>query len=376
MYPISWVAAAVLLSCVGEVTRGQDHPLSFTVPFQAGDGKYLIYRIPALWTTPKQPLLAFAEGRVAKRRAAGNIDVVLRRSIDMGETWEPLQAVADFGEDFCGNPCAAQDPTNNRLWLAFTRSRGSDVEEDIAAGKAPATEVWITSSDDSGVTWSAPRNLSETCRKPTWGWYGAGPGLGLFLSDAKPGRLLIPAYHSERGVYRTHCLYSDNHGETWQIGADAADHTSEAQIVAMNDGSLLMNARNTSPGGGNRAVLISRDRGSTWKPATGSSPIPEHDCQGSLFRIPRAGIAKEFDLVFTQPLNRQRTDVQARLSEDNGKTWPFARPLWNGPSAYTAMTELPNCQIGVLLECGNKNAHEQIAFLRFSPAWLKENQSP
>ena len=84
---------------------------------------------------PNKLLLAFAEGRVANRRGRGNIDIVLRRSLDHGQTWEPLQVVADFGDDFCGNPCIVQDSTNGRLWLAFTRSRGSDPEEDIVSGK-------------------------------------------------------------------------------------------------------------------------------------------------------------------------------------------------------------------------------------------------
>ncbi len=374
MKPPAFTIAA-LASLVFCLSVAAEEPLPYTVPFRAGDGDYLIYRIPAIWSGPKQSLLAFAEGRVAKRRAAGNIDVVLRRSLDQGQTWEPQQIVADFGEDFCGNPCVVHDPTNQRLWLAFTRSRGSDVEEDIAAGKAPATEVWITSSHDGGGTWAAPRHLSASCRKETWGWYGTGPGQGLFLSDGKPSRLLLPAYHSERGVYRTHCLISDDHGETWTLGKDAADHTSEAQIVALRDGSLLMNARNTNPAGGDRAVLVSHDRGFSWTPATDLAPLPEFDCQGCLFRIPRAASA-EFDLIFTQPRTRQRTDAAARLSEDRGKTWAFTRPLWNGPSAYTAMTELPDGQIGVLLECGVKNAHEQIAFLKFPLKWLKEKPSP
>ncbi|MBL8827381.1 MAG: exo-alpha-sialidase, partial [Planctomycetaceae bacterium] len=55
----------------------QGQSLLYTVPFQAGDGRYLIYRIPAIWTAMNKPLLAFAEGRASKRRAAGNIDIVL-----------------------------------------------------------------------------------------------------------------------------------------------------------------------------------------------------------------------------------------------------------------------------------------------------------
>ena len=152
----------LLLLTITTSAAAQGQPLLYTVPFQSGDGVYRLYRIPAIWLAPSKPVLAFAEGRVATRRATGNIDIVLRRSFDAGQTWQPMQIVADLDADFCGNPCVVQDPTNGRLWLAFTRTCGSDTEEDIAAGKVPGTQVWITYSDDDGATWSKPaRYLGE-----------------------------------------------------------------------------------------------------------------------------------------------------------------------------------------------------------------------
>lgn len=62
----------------------QGQPLLYTVPFKAGDSGYLIFRIPAIWAAPNKPLMAFAEGRVSKRKAMGNIDIVLRRSLIWG----------------------------------------------------------------------------------------------------------------------------------------------------------------------------------------------------------------------------------------------------------------------------------------------------
>src|SRR4051812_3300850 len=58
------VAGMTIVLLFATRLAGQGQPLLYTVPFKAGDGRYLIYRIPALWTAPDKPLLAFAEGRV------------------------------------------------------------------------------------------------------------------------------------------------------------------------------------------------------------------------------------------------------------------------------------------------------------------------
>lgn len=354
----------------------QGQPLLYTVPFKAGDAGYLIFRIPAIWAGPNKPILALAEGRVSKRRAIGNIDIVLRRSFDLGQTWQPLQVVADFGDDFCGNPCVVQDSTNGRLWLAFTRSPGAATEEEIVARKADPTTVWITSSDDDGATWSKPRDLSATCRQSTWGWYGTGPGHGLFLGNAQKNRLVIPAYHTEGDVYRTHCLLSDDHGATWRLSDIAANHTSEPQVVVMGDRSLLMNARTIAGKGEQRTLVTSRDWGETWQPTTDVTPLSENLCQGCIYRCYRSGTKGDYDLIYTQPATRSRTEVTAWLSADEGKTWPFAQTLWRGPSAYTAMVRTHDGQICTLIECGQKDTFEQIAFVKYSQEWLRVRKAP
>ncbi len=371
-----FVTAACGVFLGGSKAAAQGQPLLYTVPYRAGDGGYRIFRIPALWYLPKKPLCAFAEGRIGGRRAAGDIDLCLRRSFDQGQTWEPLQVVADFGGDFCGNPCVVHDPTRDRLWLAFTRSRGADVEEDIVAGKAPATQVWIVSSDDDGATWSTPRDLGAAARREPWGWYGTGPGLGLFLGNAQRGRLVIPAYHTEAGVYRTHCLLSDDHGETWRLGSDAADDTSEPQVVELADRTLLMNARTIAGRGERRTLRLSRDRGETWEPAADRQALVDAHCQGCIYRCFRSGSNGQFDLIYAQPSTRGRVGVQAWISEDDGRTWPTAQPLWSGPSAYTSMVRLQSGLVGLLLECGTKDPYEQIAFVKFAPEWLKARRAP
>ena len=99
--------AALLFNPPAAFAQGQS--LLYTVPFKADKAGAKIYRIPALWWLPKKPLLAFAERRLEQRRMTGDIDIVLRRSFAQGQTWQPLQVIADLGRDTCGNPCVVQD---------------------------------------------------------------------------------------------------------------------------------------------------------------------------------------------------------------------------------------------------------------------------
>lgn len=81
-----------------------------SVPYTAGRGGYNTYRIPAVVTTRKGTVLAFAEGRRDGAGDSGDIDVVLKRSSDGGCTWGPLEVVA-----------AGRGDTRGRWW---TRAPG------------------------------------------------------------------------------------------------------------------------------------------------------------------------------------------------------------------------------------------------------------
>ena len=70
--------------------------------FESGIDGYHTYRIPALVTAANGDLLAFAEGRVDNEKDNGNIDLVLRRSSDEGETWSALEIVGDLGSKTTG----------------------------------------------------------------------------------------------------------------------------------------------------------------------------------------------------------------------------------------------------------------------------------
>ena len=59
------------------------------------------------------------------------------------------------------------------------------------------------------------------------------------------------------------------------------------------------------------------------------------------------------------------------MSRDEGKTWPVARLVHEGPSAYSSLAQLEDGRIGLLYERGEKSAYEQIAYALFDIAWLE-----
>ncbi|MFB2703205.1 MULTISPECIES: exo-alpha-sialidase [Aeromonas] len=104
---------------------------------------------------------------------------------------------------------------------------------------------------------------------PGWKSINAGPGQGIQLSN---GRLIFPAIVLDAfAQLSVVSIYSDDHGETWQAGTQTptyAHEPSEADVVELNDGRLLLSARNdgvTGIGNFNRYQFTSFDQGISWK---------------------------------------------------------------------------------------------------------------
>lgn len=369
--PIRQFRRSVLLLLVATSVGAGAEP-THDLLFDSGKEGYLRYRIPALIVTPKGDLLAFSEGRKDGGGLTGNIDLVLKRSSDNGKTWGRLETVVDDGADTIGNPSAVVDNSTGTVWLAYTRSRSEDTEQEIVAGTSrERTSVFITCSADNGRTWQPPREITGDVKRAEWTWYGVGPGTGIQLSG---GRLLVPGYHVHQDdrVYRSHVIYSDDHGRTWNLGGTVGDNTSECHVVECADGDLFLDAR-TVLGAELRSTSVSRNRGVTWsKPQFDERRFDPH-CQGCLYRLPSASGATNGDAkprwLFSNPTGPGRSNLTIRVSDDEGKTWPIAKLLHEGDSQYSSLSRLPDGTIGCLYESWQRGNY-RIYFSRFSLAWL------
>lgn len=68
-------------------------------PFAVDEAGYKCFRIPSLVKAEDGNLLAFAEGRVANCSDVGDIDIVMKRSIDHGRNWGPIQVIRGADDD-------------------------------------------------------------------------------------------------------------------------------------------------------------------------------------------------------------------------------------------------------------------------------------
>jgi sialidase-1 len=326
--------------------------LEAQVLFEKNADGYAVVRIPALVTTASGALLAFAEGRQSIEDD-GDIDLVLRRSDDLGATWSDLQVVVDVGADTAGNPTPIATSAG-RVWLPYCTNPGADMM---------ARSVWLTWSDDDGLTWATPRELTADVKPAGWTWYATGPGRGIELST---GRLLVPCDHTdELGVTRSHVIYSDDQGETWQLGGSAGPDTDEATVAELADGRVVLNMRYEGAVRA-RALATSDDGGLTWSETTLDERLPDPACEGSLLVAPEG-------MLFANPATTiafPRDHVTVRLSPDEGATWPYARVLDEGPSAYSSLTRLSDGRFGVLWESGRTLPYDRIRFARFDLAWV------
>ena len=211
--------------------------------FEAGKDGYAFFRIPAVIKIPDGPLLAFCEGRRWNRNDSGDIDLVMKRSDDGGKTWGPLSVIWDDADNVCGNPAPVWDAVARKVVLVCTWNTGHDLSPQIRKYTGIDTRrVFVTESSDYGVTWSSPREITETTKKTTWGWYATGPCHAIQLS--KTGRIVVPCNHSENTVKHSHLIYSDDHGKTWHLGAIQSEEGGDESTVAeLPNGNIIQNMR-------------------------------------------------------------------------------------------------------------------------------------
>jgi sialidase-1 len=356
----AFAVVAVFIACSAQAQLEQ------TDLFVAGEAGYHTFRIPALVVTPKGTLLAFAEGRKAGRADSGDIDLVVKRSTDSGKTFTPVKVLWDDGENTCGNPCPIVDQRTGTVVLLMTRNLGSDKEPELTTGKGKESRtVWVTRSEDDGVTWAKPVEITKDAKKPEWTWYATGPGAGIQM---RSGRMVAPCdFKTAANEGFAHVIYSDDGGKAWKIGGVAGPGTNESRVVELSNGQLLLNMRNYRGSKSKaRAIAHSADGGLTFSPVTFDETLIEPICQAALIG------AGGSTFVFSNPASAKREKMTVRLSTDDCKTWPHAKVLHAGPSAYSDLAMLAGGEVLCLYERGEKGPYEKISLARFTVGWLKE----
>ncbi len=353
--------------------------------FVAGANGIREYRIPALVTTVKGTLLALCDARVEEPGdAPNNIDLVLKRSLDQGETWSEMTVVADFpGRRAACDPCMLVDGQTGNVWVIYDHvwpdseslERANEI---LPAGVKPDRTGRIITlhaivSEDDGQTWSGPADITRQLTREGWLAVMAAPGRGI---RTKSGRLILPCYSrrmdgsDHQGDFSS-VAYSDDRGKSWTMGSGAGPATNECQVVELASGDLMLNMRSYH-GRECRAVATSGDGGETWSELRHDTALIEPRCQAGLIRHGAGAAGQVKDrLLFSNPAHRkERVNMTVRLSLDSGKTWPHSKVVHPGPSAYSCLTVLEDGTVGLLYENGAGSPYERISFARFNLEWL------
>ncbi len=366
--------------------------------FEAGAEGYYTFRIASMVSTKNGALIAFCSARKGKGGDWDPINIVMRRSIDSGITWEKMKILVQKDSLPCDNATPIVDYVTGEVHLLY--------QVDYA-------KCYYIKSEDEGKSWSEPVDITSAIDefKKVYPWVvqAPGPGHGIQLTN---GRLVVPFWLSNGGgkdfgpKHRGHrpslvaSVFSDNHGKTWKAGEIAVpdnDTTvipNETSCIQLADGRVLFNSRNESINY-RRLFTFSRDGATNWSTPVFADAFFEPICFGSMCRFSLQPYQSKNRILFCNPdsrqdpwvaekastsrsaRNRHRTNLTIRMSYDEGLTWPVSKVIDPGIAGYSDLAVTPDGIIHCLYEGGSiagtggnqyKNTHMSV--VSFDLKWL------
>lgn len=356
----------------------RDIPAGVPKEGHSKDAEKYGYRIPSLLVTDKGTILAFAERRLGLHDHAQN-DIILRRSVDNGENWGSEIVVHEDGMNSINDPLTVQ-LSDGRVMMMFARfpygrhARNSGWIKMAEPGyDNPQLNIltYIMYSEDDGLTWSEPVDISKSVKPAHWLNANA-PGAMIQLGKGvHKGRIIaslwgtVPVKQGDKVGRNWEVLaaWSDDMGKTWQRTEPLEDpengFPNESQIAEAADGTVIIVSRNQG-GETMRKKAFSEDGGISWSAFKTDPGLPSVACMGSFIK----GHKKKdgtWDLYASFPSNQGRKDGQIAISTDMGKSFKIKKII-AGAFAYSASQIAANGKNLLLLYEADK--YKTIRFLR------------
>lgn len=311
------------------------------------------YRIPAICRAKDGTLIAACDQRCKSQGDLNSyqpIRIVYRRSTDNGESWSESKRMHDLEwndkvQQSASDPSLLVDRDTGAVFCfwnswEWVKDKGH-------------YRHFVQRSDDSGATWSKPREITAEVTRPEWKgkpMVFVSSGHGEQLRDGTLIHTLVWVNQHKMGLFG-----SSDHGKTWKPIGTLVGPADECKFMELKDGAWMVNTR--LPRGGARGVHISHDRGATWETRIDSTLV-DPACNGALLRC------ADGRLAFSNCVSaRSRVKVGVRMSADDGKSWDEPRIVEPGSSAYSDLVELADGGIGVLYE---QNSYRSIRFRKVS----------
>jgi sialidase-1 len=334
---------------------------------QRGHGGYRQYRIPAMAVTPSGRIITIYDARFDFDDLPAPVDLVIRTSDDNGSTWSEQKLFREHhGVAGYGDASIVVDPSfgdhgriivfyqYTQLAGFFESTVGTDVTDPLVA------QIGISKSDDDGESWNHGYITDQLKSENTFGIFATSGMGGRIAHGEYQGRLLQTFVLRESELF-SRIGFSDDHGETWQLGAKIPGGN-ETAITSLPDGSILFHSRGTPF----RLAGRSLDGGLTLSELAPDQELPDPSDNGSLTTLSNG------ELICTHNHDSNlRMNTVIKKSRDGGKSWSNALVLEKGSSAYSTACELKDGTIAVLFE---RNAYVELVFCRFKVEELRDTK--
>ena len=266
------------------------------------------YRIPAIGKTSTGRLIAVSDyryslddiGRYNFGTANPGIDLVIRTSDDNGKTWSATKTIAKGSCVRNTNDCAYGDAAIAVIGQkVLVMGAAGDVKFGDGSATAHNRTVRIF-SEDNGVTWTQPQDISETLflgeNATIKNGYTAFFGSGKLAVDENYnntgnariyGAMLIRKEGNGSAIY---VIYTDDFGVTWSIlGGSQNPVTSndEPKVEILPSGQILLSVRR---GGGRQFNVFTytdkaTNAGSWNNNVNGCSNGGSNTCNGEIYVV-------------------------------------------------------------------------------------------
>ncbi len=332
----------------GEIREVFMKPQNISVNHAPGEAYQLKYRFwqgcPSILRTPGGRLFAAWYSGGTGEPSEENYNLLIR-SNDDGWTWQKPELVIPSEPDSGFLVIDIQlwlDPLN-RMWLFVVQRRigGERLQSD-----PDHLATWALVCDDPDaekLRWSEPRIVSQ-------GFLRNQP---VALSN---GDWVMCAYDWSSPNYRY--SRSSDQGETWircEAGRKMGIVFEETMILERKDHTLLLFARDNNP-------LLVRSigadpAGSSWTPGE-YLPVLNANSRFFLRRLKSGRI-----LLIHNNAVTHRTNLCARLSEDEGETWKYSLLLDTAPTpeqnvSYPDAVQADDGRIFIIYDCGRTTFKE------------------